>query len=384
MSEAWQEFAAITGAVWRTGNQWARIGIGLVTLWPVALALVSLTGSTTLISLLALVPVGAVLFLFLAAIDPLVVAAAASIGPARRALRWGATIVGSEVMVGVYFSLVPIANDPGLAPLLLAAAAALLFLALGVRGPTVSWLMALLVVLILGLTAILVAGGRDAALRRLTSASNDTGRNVATSAQPPSAQDPQTTYVPVRRAPLKLRADQIILPDENFPLRGGGEGYNVALDQAVGSNGWRRTWEPGRQSLLSPSRYTFVEVRVYVYDPSISADSRVAAKGCMWTTGSSTPRADDVAAFNFNQAPRSVRDVTGNTQRLGETTRACNYTFLLSNGSEVTVLAASVATRNVLIQVVVQPNAYTDSDSAARLVASLASTQLSIVDRLAP
>ncbi len=158
---------AIIAAIWNTGNRWARWAIAIIVLWPFLLVVIALAGIPLLTSLLALLPIVSVLLLLLAFLDPLLVAALGTFHKGRIVLRWIATIIGMELVTGVYFSMVPVWNDPGLVPLLILVIIAILFLSLGIQGKLTKKTVAILAIIVVILTAIFVFGGRDSGGERL-------------------------------------------------------------------------------------------------------------------------------------------------------------------------------------------------------------------------
>ena len=160
-----QALAALAGRLWNTGNTWARWAIGVMSVWPPLLALVALFGSRALTSTFGLVPLAALVFVLVAWTDPLVIPILAATHFGRTGLQWMSTVLAAELLLGVYFALVPVYNDPGLIPLFFLIVAALGFLSLGAgfHGRRVFQMMLLSVVLIM--TVVFIAGGSAAADR---------------------------------------------------------------------------------------------------------------------------------------------------------------------------------------------------------------------------
>lgn len=130
--------------IWGRGTFYGRCLVGFTFLWPAVLALVA-AGVTVLTPLLGLLPVLAVLAYFLFSTSPLWIAVISTVQEGRLGLRALSTLLGVELAIGVYFSLVPIRSAPEWLPLLFLAAFAFLFLALGgYRG----WVRSALIVLI--------------------------------------------------------------------------------------------------------------------------------------------------------------------------------------------------------------------------------------------
>jgi hypothetical protein len=157
LREAW----AILVSLWNTGNRLARWTIGIIGFWPIVLIGVAITGIPTLTSLLALLPVLAIILLLLALIDPLVLAVIGSFERGRSALRISATIIGAELVIGVYFSVIPVWKDRGLVPLLVLILAAIGFLAAGLQGKIAKGTISILVLLAIILTITFISGGRE-------------------------------------------------------------------------------------------------------------------------------------------------------------------------------------------------------------------------------
>ncbi len=137
--------------LWYAGNYWVRWAILIAALWPIAIAVAALTGWTFLTAVIALIPFVAIVFGLIATFDPLVIAAAGTSASGRKILTAAAAIIGAELAVGVFFSVVPVANNPGLIPLTLLTMVALVFLALsGTKGRAV----AMLTLVLIGITAM--------------------------------------------------------------------------------------------------------------------------------------------------------------------------------------------------------------------------------------
>lgn len=145
--------------IYDTGNFWARVAIALIVGWFVVLVI------SALIPLpawpLAILPLFAAVALLFAL--PTAIAVAAAIPQTRGVLRWLATLLAIQLTVGLYFAGVPVSADRGLVPVLVIAAAALALFALGAgRSPvSANWLMSILMLTIVVLTAIFFAGGRQ-------------------------------------------------------------------------------------------------------------------------------------------------------------------------------------------------------------------------------
>lgn len=152
---------AIIAAVWNTGNRLARWAIVIIALWPFLLVVVALAGIPLLTSLLALLPIVALLLLILASLDPLIIMAIGAFPQGRVCLRWIATIIGTELIVGVYLSVVPVWQDRGLVPLLVLIITAVLFFSIGIQGKWVKKAVGILILIAIAITIIFTLGGRE-------------------------------------------------------------------------------------------------------------------------------------------------------------------------------------------------------------------------------
>jgi hypothetical protein len=151
----------------RRGTHWARllirVAVGIVLLWPVLVigAALSIPDRfySTATAIVALLPLVAVLSFLFACTDPLIWAAIAALPQGRRTIVPLAAIVGTELALGVYFSVVPVWRDRALVPLLVLTALALVFLRLGgIKNRLVAGILFLLILVI---TAIFLLGGRN-------------------------------------------------------------------------------------------------------------------------------------------------------------------------------------------------------------------------------
>src|SRR3972149_10329301 len=145
------------GIVWRTGNFWGGIFILLIVCWPLFLALIATIGAGTAItSLLALIP----FFAIVAGVAayPVISAALVYFNKSRNILGWIAAIIGTELVIGAYFSALPLSNDRGLVPLLILVIAALVLLSLAKK---LAFVRSILWIALIILTAIFIFGGRE-------------------------------------------------------------------------------------------------------------------------------------------------------------------------------------------------------------------------------
>lgn len=203
--ETLEALQRLFGELWRTGNRWARWAIAVTAAWPLAIGAVGVIGSSTLVSVVALLPVAAIVLLLISALDPLVVAIIGVTREGRHGLRWVATIVGFELAIGVYFTIVPVRNDPSIVPLLLLASATLLFLNLGVASRTGSLIKFISILIIIFTTTAFFMGGSKAFLNwvrdRLASSNSSHGSAASAVRSPaaPSAPAPPSVTARVRR-----------------------------------------------------------------------------------------------------------------------------------------------------------------------------------------
>ncbi len=153
----------ITRDLWYAGNYWARWTILTLVLWPILITITALTGWQFAIATVALLPLLAIVFGIIAALDPLVIAAIGTSASGRKILMSLAMIIGVELAVGVFFSAVPVANDRGLIPLALLTMVAIVFFMLsGMKGKLVTVLVAVLV----GIAAVMFMGGREEIVKK--------------------------------------------------------------------------------------------------------------------------------------------------------------------------------------------------------------------------
>lgn len=164
-----QAFVTVLQRLWTTGNLFARWALVVLVAWPPVLAVVAMLGSPALTATVGLVPVVALVFVFCAYVDPLVVPVLAAITYGRTGLQWLSTIFATELLLGVYFAVVPVHNDPGLVPLILLVGAALAFFSMGTTSQATTQVRIGLTILALVITALFVVGGRDRAAGMLGS-----------------------------------------------------------------------------------------------------------------------------------------------------------------------------------------------------------------------
>ncbi|HEY4519159.1 MAG TPA: hypothetical protein VJK01_02280 [Candidatus Paceibacterota bacterium] len=159
LNELWEIFQDI----WATGNRWTRIALAIIVGWPILLLVYAL-GNPPIWSgsLMALIPVIALFILIMTRLDPMVLAVVMAFKKGRTVLSYISTIVGIELAIGVYCTLVRIGNDPELAMLLILFLVTYIFLAMGVKGNKfVGFAKSVCVAGIIILTAIFIFGGRE-------------------------------------------------------------------------------------------------------------------------------------------------------------------------------------------------------------------------------
>lgn len=123
-----QEIWGVVVALWNTGNRWVRWAIAIIASWPLLMIYFSISPASALVPYTALLPLFAVILLFIAWLDPLVVVAIAAFPKGRTVLKWLAGIIAVELIIGIYLSVVPVINNPALVPLLILIVAAMVFL----------------------------------------------------------------------------------------------------------------------------------------------------------------------------------------------------------------------------------------------------------------
>ncbi|MBI1755039.1 hypothetical protein HYR65_02020, partial [Candidatus Azambacteria bacterium] len=159
LNELWR----IIQDIWATGNRWARWAISVIVGWPIALlAYALLNPSIGAASLMALIPVIALFMLVMTRVDPMVLAVLSAFKAGRTALKTISTVVGIELVIGVYCTLVRIGNDPELAMLLILFLVTYIFLAMGIKGNGLIWFAKFVCVMgMIALTAVFIFGGRE-------------------------------------------------------------------------------------------------------------------------------------------------------------------------------------------------------------------------------
>ena len=172
----------------------------------------------------------------------------------------------------------------------------------------------------------------------------------------PTPPPPTDTAAPssVPNGPVLYEPEQIILPPEEFPIKGAA----VARDAPVATHGWEREFA----TETSPD-FRWFTVRLFVMDPDVPASAFVKDNGCGSVTWpSETPIADELAPPSG--PPDSV---------------ACLYSF--KDASRVVYVTTGY--RNVGLLVGAQPKRDVVSDSlAVEWTAAIARLQISIIERV--
>lgn len=184
--EALTSLLGLFKALWNTGNRWTRYALMTILIWPFLIVLVALTGSRHAVSIFTLISILAtIIFLTTGrrkrtggenAEDPCV---GWETGPlaillllslfkkGRSAEKVLATMIGTELLLGIYFCLVPITNAPWLIPLFVITVFALLFFLIGVQNKVTKKIVSILSIFLLGLTAMFYLGGEKGLTNRL-------------------------------------------------------------------------------------------------------------------------------------------------------------------------------------------------------------------------
>jgi hypothetical protein len=141
------------------GNVALRIALFIVVLWPLSAlaAAMMLTGSKaqTIVPIVDMIPVAAILFVILGAPFGLIVLLRHPL--ARKGFLFLVGLIGIELAVGFYLSVVPVSSDRGLVPLLMLGTMALFFLSVAKLARFLRFLVTLALIII---TIIFVDGGR--------------------------------------------------------------------------------------------------------------------------------------------------------------------------------------------------------------------------------
>ena len=160
MKSVIEEVLRVIASIWNIGNVWLR----RVAIFAIAVPLGMLAAAmlipqdlaATVIPILALLPVAAIVVIALQ--KPMVIATATTAEVGRKAIRAVSLVLAADLVFGIFLSLVPISNDPGLVPLFVLALVTILLLRIGNARGFVSGLLTLLAI---GLTVIFLIGGRS-------------------------------------------------------------------------------------------------------------------------------------------------------------------------------------------------------------------------------
>ncbi len=155
MFETLDELWEIVVDIWDTGNQWVKWALICILCWPLIPLAYGLWGSNVLVvnALVGLIPAIGFLIIFIARfVDPLVLAVLANVKKGRQVVQLLFTIVAGESAIGLYFTLVPVANNRPMIPVFVLTAITLIFFMLGVQGKWVAKVRVLLLLMMLGIT----------------------------------------------------------------------------------------------------------------------------------------------------------------------------------------------------------------------------------------
>ncbi|MBI4032855.1 hypothetical protein HY374_04070 [Candidatus Berkelbacteria bacterium] len=147
--------------IWGIADWWTRLAILTAGLWPFVLGGLAGSIGPTVVVMLVLVPV-AVLFAAFWRHTLIKVVGVAVLDRAtwgERIRRRVLTVMGLELVVGIYFALIPIHNEPRLVPVFEAAIAAIVFFSFGTQNALTGRLTKVLYLLALGITLVFLLGG---------------------------------------------------------------------------------------------------------------------------------------------------------------------------------------------------------------------------------
>ncbi len=164
-----QELWAIFVALWNTGNRLIRYAILLMTGWSIAIAVIATAGSPMATAIVAMIPLVAGILMATAFMDPLVFALIGAFNFGRKAMKLIAAIIAAELVIGIYFSVVPVWNDKELIPVIVLIAVSIFFLVIGTRGKIQKTAVSAMTLVAIILTAIFFLGGREEAEKKFES-----------------------------------------------------------------------------------------------------------------------------------------------------------------------------------------------------------------------
>lgn len=211
--------AAIAAAVYIAAtmtNNW--IVRGLITIvTAIVVVLITLVPAQGFVSLLALLPVVALVVCLVAIRDPVIFGIITVSPEGQRFSRWVATIIASELFVGIFLVLVPVGRNLGAIPLLILAVATLLlvgFAAGTVRGARAARLATTFLIILIAATILSfflprasqaignTVGGVDSALASVLNGNVQLPTAQAAPVQQPAA--PRPTAAPYQRPPTPI------------------------------------------------------------------------------------------------------------------------------------------------------------------------------------
>lgn len=142
--------------IWKKGNKFGRLGVFFMVGWFVLLVSFAAFPVSILVKTIVFVPViGAVAFV---AAYPVISGIVVAEPHTRKAVQYIFTVLGVQTLVGMYFSVIPVSNNPNLIPTLIAAAIAYIFLSLGaVKGSGIRWIKFILIASMIAITFIFLS-----------------------------------------------------------------------------------------------------------------------------------------------------------------------------------------------------------------------------------
>ncbi len=189
--------------LWEIGGRLARITILILLIWPIAMILTSLFAPQAVIALVTLLPLIGLVFVVVLNFNPLIFGAIAATPHGRTALSKLALVVGAELALGAFFSILPVANDRALLPLLLLVAIAAAFLAI---GGAKKWIVWILVLATISISAIIFLGGRSAAPKKASSILSS-AEQIIEKMKPAPTPTPAPMPTPIAETPSSANAN---------------------------------------------------------------------------------------------------------------------------------------------------------------------------------
>ena len=176
-----------------------RIALLTVLLWPAAALVTALfltpENAQTVVPIVSLSPLAPIVLLLLAM--PFTFLVLWQDPATRIGLYWLGGLIGVELSVGVYFSLIPVSNDIRLVPILILVAFAVFFLKAVRILPSLAAIFSFLLIIF---TIIFVMGGRAKAWNDLQKFSDDSA-NRRPVAAPAPVSPPSSALAPATRTP---------------------------------------------------------------------------------------------------------------------------------------------------------------------------------------